>query len=41
MRVLIVDDDIATADAIRDTVHWQALGIDDVAVAYNMEQAFF
>ena len=39
MTVLIVDDDIATADAIRDTVHWQELSVDTVLTAYNMSQA--
>lgn len=39
MRVLIVDDDMATVDVIRDTVHWERLGITNVQTAYNIESA--
>lgn len=37
--VLIVDDDVATVDVIRDTVDWGGLGITSVQEAYNVEQA--
>lgn len=39
MQVLIVDDDTATVDVIRDTIHWKEIGIDEVFVAYNIDQA--
>ena len=39
MRVLIVDDDIATVDVIRDTVDWSSLDVDDVFIAYNIKEA--
>lgn len=39
MRLLIVDDDIATAEVIRKAVNWETLGVDQVYTAYNMEQA--
>lgn len=39
MQALVVDDDIATVDVIRDSVHWQELDIDNVYTAYNIEQA--
>lgn len=38
-RVLIVDDDRATVDVIRENIHWKELGIDRVFTAYNIEQA--
>lgn len=37
--VLIVDDDVATVDVIRDTVNWNELGVTHVAEAYQVEQA--
>lgn len=33
--VLIVDDDIATVDVIRDSIDWASLGINNVLTAYN------
>ncbi|RKM57415.1 response regulator [Butyrivibrio sp. X503] len=39
MRVLIVDDDIATVDVIRDTVDWTSLDVEDVFTAYNIKEA--
>ena len=39
MRVLIVDDDRATVDVIRDTVHWDSLEVSDVFTAYNIKEA--
>lgn len=39
MRVLIVDDDMVTVDVIKNTVHWEELGITNVYTAYHMEAA--
>lgn len=39
MRILIVDDDTAIIEVIRDTVDWEKLGIDEVDVAYDAEGA--
>lgn len=39
MRVLIVDDDMAIVDVIRDSVNWKKFGIEDVETACNVEQA--
>ena len=39
MKVIIVDDDIATVDVIKNTTHWQDLGIDEVFTAYNITDA--
>lgn len=39
MNTLIVDDDMATVDAIEYTVPWDKLGITQVYRAYNIEQA--
>jgi two-component system response regulator YesN len=39
MKVLIVDDDIATVDVIKSTVDWGKLGIEEVFTAYNILQA--
>ena len=39
MRILIVDDDTAIIEVIRDTVDWAKLGIDDIDVAYDAESA--
>lgn len=39
MYVLIVDDDMATADMIFQAISWKALGIERVEKAYNAEQA--
>ena len=39
MRVLIVDDDRATVDVIRDTVCWDSLDVYDVFTAYNIKEA--
>ena len=39
MKVIIVDDDIATVDVIKNTTHWQDLGINEVFTAYNITDA--
>jgi len=39
MDVLIVDDDFATVDVIKDSIEWSDLGIDDVFTAYNVTGA--
>lgn len=39
MYALIVDDDMATVDVIRDQVSWETLGIRQVYTAYNIHQA--
>ncbi|MBR5945423.1 MAG: response regulator [Lachnospiraceae bacterium] len=39
MKVLIVDDDIATVDVIKNTVDWTDLGVSDVFTAYNIKSA--
>lgn len=39
MRILIVDDDTAIVEMIRDSVNWDRLGIDEVDTAYNVEAA--
>jgi len=39
MRVLIVDDDAPTVEAIRNAVNWQAIGIDAVDTAGSAAQA--
>lgn len=35
MRLLIVDDEYAIREGLRDTIDWQALGIDSVSAARN------
>lgn len=39
MRILIVDDDRPTVEAIVNSIAWQALGIDAVLTAYSVAQA--
>lgn len=39
MNLLIVNDEIRTADMTKKCVNWQACGIDNVLVSYNAEQA--
>lgn len=39
MKILIVDDDIATVEVIRDTVRWSSLGVEAVFTAYNINSA--
>lgn len=39
MRILIVDDDTAIIEVIRDTVDWDKLGIDEIDVAYDAQGA--
>ena len=39
MHVLIVDDDIATVDVIKNTVNWKNLGVAEVFTAYNITNA--
>lgn len=39
MQVLVVDDDMAIVDVIKNTVNWEKLGIGQVFAAYNIERA--
>lgn len=39
MQALIVDDDIAMVEVIRDSVKWKELGIDRLHIAFNISQA--
>ena len=39
MRVLIVDDDIATIDMIKEEIQWEELGVEEVFTAYNIKMA--
>jgi len=39
MKVLIVDDDIATVDFIKTNIGWEKLGISSIFTAYNIKQA--
>ena len=39
IRVLIVDDDMPTVEAIRASVRWKRFGVEEVMTAYNVEQA--
>ena len=39
MRLLIVDDDIPTVEAIREAVDWESIGITDIDTAYSAAQA--
>ena len=39
MQVLIVDDDMATVDVIKNSVKWKELGVSDTFTAYNIQQA--
>lgn len=39
MQVLIVDDDIATVDVIKEKINWKSLEINQVYTAYNICQA--
>ncbi len=39
ISILIVDDDIATVEVIRSSIHWSELGIDTVYTAYNVSGA--
>jgi two-component system response regulator YesN len=39
ISVLIVDDDMATVDVIKDSVEWDKLGIDQVHITYNVSGA--
>lgn len=39
MQVLIVDDDIAIAEALCGSVNWEKLGITHIETAYNAERA--
>ena len=39
INVLIVDDDVATVEAIRDTINWYSLGIDQVVTSFNVAGA--
>ena len=35
MQVLIVDDDMATVDVIKNSVKWKELGVSDISVSYT------
>ena len=39
LSILIVDDDIATVEVIKDSTNWEKLGIDQVFVAYHVSGA--
>ncbi len=39
INILIVDDDIATVEVIRDSLDWERLGISQVYTAYNVASA--
>lgn len=39
MNILLVDDEIYAVEAIREMVDWKALEIEEVFVAYSMQQA--
>ena len=39
MKALIVDDDQTIVEVIRDTVHWDKLGVQEVFTAYNAQTA--
>jgi two-component system response regulator YesN len=39
INLLIVDDDIATVEVIKDSIHWGEVGIDAVYTAYNVPNA--
>lgn len=39
INVLIVDDDLATVEVIRDSPDWESLGINNVYTAYNVSGA--
>ncbi len=39
MNVLVVDDDMATVQVIRDNVNWKSLNINNVFVSYNIGKA--
>lgn len=39
MRAIIVDDDLLTVEAIRDSINWRVMGIDEVDTAHNVAGA--
>lgn len=39
INLLIVDDDIATVDVIRDSIEWKQLDVDNVYTAFNVSSA--
>lgn len=39
MRLIIVEDDILTAEVVRDSIHWEMFGIHEVELAYNISEA--
>lgn len=39
MKLLIVDDDIATVEVIRDSIDWTRLGMDEIKTAYDVSSA--
>jgi two-component system, response regulator YesN len=39
MKILIVEDDIHTMDAILDSIQWQSIGVEETFTAYNVAQA--
>lgn len=39
MKILIVDDDVPTVQAICDLMEWKTLGISEVVKAYDFAEA--
>lgn len=39
MRVLVVDDDIATVDVVQNSIDWKKLGVKETFSAYNISHA--
>lgn len=39
MKVLVVDDDLTVVEVIRDSVHWDSLGVEKVFIALNVSSA--
>lgn len=39
MRILIVDDDAAIIESIRESINWKKLGISQIETAYNADRA--
>lgn len=39
MRLIIVEDDLPTAEVVRDSINWEIFGINDVEIAHNVAGA--
>ena len=39
MKVLLVDDDMTIIDVIRESIHWNKIGVQEVFYAYNVKTA--